>query len=240
MSEDGPGAAAPGGATTVLGIDTSTAATAVCVLRSDGERFEHVPEPARLLEPPRHSREVMPLVARLLSAAEVGFGELHSVAVGVGPGAYTGLRIGITTARSLAQARGLPLHPVGSLEALAAGMAGPVRLPLIDARRGELFAALEVAGRERWPPFLTSAEQLVRSLGAARGQGIGAPLAAGDGSIRFRAELEAGSVEVAPDESRLHVVRALHICRLAARAPGLAPEAVLPRYLRGPDATPSR
>ena len=68
--------------------------------------------------------------------------ELESIAVGVGPGTFTGLRVGIATARALASASGLPLRPVSSLAALAAGIDAPMRLPLIDARRGELFAAL--------------------------------------------------------------------------------------------------
>jgi hypothetical protein len=65
-----------------------------------------------------------------------------------------------------------------------------------------------------------------------------APLAAGDGSVRFRGVLEAAGIRVVPDESRSHVVRALHVCRLAAGVPGVAPQAVLPDYLRAPDAKP--
>ena len=65
-----------------------------------------------------------------------------------------------------------------------------------------------------------------------------APLAAGDGSVRFREMLEAAGVRVEPDGSPAHVVRALHVCRLAATQPGVAPEAVLPEYLRVPDAKP--
>ena len=66
----------------------------------------------------------------------------HAIAVGVGPGTFTGLRIGIATARALATAAGLPLRRVSSLAALAEGIDHLVRLPLIDARRGEVFAAL--------------------------------------------------------------------------------------------------
>ena len=64
-------------------------------------------------------------------------------------------------------------------------------------------------------------------------------LAAGDGSLRFRQVLEGAGVSVAPDGSELHVVRALSVCRLAASTPAVAPEAVLPTYLREPDAQPS-
>lgn len=226
--------------TTVLGIDTSTAATSVCVRRADGDTFEHVPDTAAMLGPPAHARELMPQVVRRLDAAGVGFGDLGAIAVGVGPGAYTGLRIGIATARALAQAHGLLVKPVASLDALAAGIAAVVALPLIDARRGEVFAALHVEGEERWEPFVARIDEVVARLSAAREEGLPPPLAAGDGSLRFRHALEAASIEVAPAESRRHVVRALHVCRLSDRVHALEPEAVLPRYLRDPDVTPQR
>ena len=89
---------------TLLGIDTSTSASAACVLRDDGERFEVVPEPARLASGPAHARELMPAIADVMERAGVGFGELEAIAVGVGPGTFTGLRIGIATARALASA----------------------------------------------------------------------------------------------------------------------------------------
>ena len=65
------------------------------------------------------------------------------------------------------------------------------------------------------------------------------PLAAGDGSLRFRGLLEAAGVRVAPDGSQVHVVRGLHICLLAARTEPVPPEAVLPTYIRAPDARPA-
>jgi tRNA threonylcarbamoyladenosine biosynthesis protein TsaB len=64
------------------------------------------------------------------------------------------------------------------------------------------------------------------------------PQAAGDGSLRFRDELEAAGVAVAPAESPLHVVSAGHLCRRALDAPDVAPEQVVPNYLREPDAVP--
>jgi tRNA threonylcarbamoyladenosine biosynthesis protein TsaB len=218
---------------TLLGIDTSTPASAACVLRDDGESFEVAPDPARLLERPAHASELMPAVADVMERAGVGFDQLEAIAVGVGPGTFTGLRIGIATARALASASGLQLRPVSSLAALAAGMEGEVRLPLIDARRGELFAALHGAdGEQLWPPFVAAPEAVGRRV---REAGFTAR-AAGDGSIRFRGVLEASGIRVDPDESRSHVVGALHVCRLALSVPGESPEAVLPQYLRAPDA----
>jgi tRNA threonylcarbamoyladenosine biosynthesis protein TsaB len=218
---------------TLLGIDTSTPASAACVLRGDGESFEVVPEPARLSAGPAHARELMPAVADVMERAGLDFRDLDAIAVGVGPGTFTGLRIGIATARALASASGLQLRPVSSLAALAAGMEGERRLPLIDARRGEVFAALHgPEGELIWPPFVAAPQVVAERV---REAGFGAR-AAGDGSIRFRGVLEAVGIGVDADESRSHVVRALHVCRLARMVPGEPAEAVLPEYLRTPDA----
>jgi tRNA threonylcarbamoyladenosine biosynthesis protein TsaB len=176
----------------------------------------------------------MPAVAEVMERAGLEFGDLDAIAVGVGPGMFTGLRIGIATARGLASASELPLRPVSSLAALAAGIAeGDVHLPLLDARRGELFGALYGAGgRELWPPFAATPEQVAERVQAA---GLSAR-AAGDGSIRFREVLEAAGIRVDADESGAHVVRALHVCRLAQAVVDQPPQAVLPEYLRAPDA----
>ncbi|MDQ3719227.1 MAG: tRNA (adenosine(37)-N6)-threonylcarbamoyltransferase complex dimerization subunit type 1 TsaB [Actinomycetota bacterium] len=218
----------------LLGFDTSTTATAVCVERADGEAFEHVPEPADLQQRPAHGAELLPAAARLLSDAGLEWRDLDAVAVGVGPGAFTGLRIGVVTARSLALAQGLELRPVSSLAALAEGIGGALRLPVIDARRGEVFAALFEDGAERlaaaaWPPERLAAELADRAL---------APRAAGDGALHFRDALETAGATVEPEGSPAHVVRGLHVCRLARRSPPSPPQAVLPDYLRLPDVNP--
>ena len=219
---------------TILGFDTATAATSACLLRADGEAFEVVPAPAELHAPSAHARELLPRAAEVMAKAGVGFGDLDAVAVGVGPGTFTGLRIGVATARGLAHAHGIELRPVSSLAALAAGIEAPLRLPLIDARRGELFGALHDEGGQRWEEFVAAPDAV-----AERARELGeSPLAAGDGAVRFRELLEAAGVRVAPDDSAAHAVRALHICRLAAAAQPVAPEGVLPNYLRAPDAIP--
>ncbi|HKP20858.1 MAG TPA: hypothetical protein VJT68_05040, partial [Thermoleophilaceae bacterium] len=108
--------------------------------------------------------------------------------------------------------------------------------PLIDARRGEVFAALYEGEREFWPPLVVRPEELIEQLGNASV----VPLAAGDGSLRFRGMLEEAGIPVEPDHSAAHVVRALWVCRLAEGAPDEPPEAVLPEYLREPDAKPQQ
>ena len=216
----------------LLGFDTSTPAVAVCVLRADGAAFEAEPPVARLAEPPGHARELMPAVDRVMREAALEYGDLDAIAVGIGPGTFTGLRIGIATAHGLAHARGLALHPVLSLAALAAGIeADGAVMPLIDARRGEVFGAVYEDGRELAAPFVAAPED-------AAARGPAGTLAAGDGSIRFRETLEHAGIRVAPAESRMHVVRGLHICKLAATVPPAPPESVVPCYLRAPDAKP--
>ena len=256
----------------VLGLDTSTAATSACVLLGDGRSFEAGPAPAPIPEPGQaagrgaHASELMPAVADAMERSGLDWPDLHAIAVGVGPGTFTGLRIGIATARALARSTGLDLRPVSSLEALAYGIAeepaapspgAPAeappelspepppgglrvetgawpRLPVIDARRGQVFAALFEDGGAGWSPFVAEPSELAERVRAA---GL-TPRAAGDGSIRFRGVLEAAGIRVEPDASRAHTVRALHVCRLAAAVPSTPPEAVLPEYLRLPDAKP--
>ena len=218
-----------------LGIDTSTAASAACVLRAGGEAFESEPRPAALAGPPGHARELMPAVIACLERSGLEPSQLDAVAIGVGPGTFTGLRIGVATARALAQAWELELRPVSSLHALACGSGedGPV-LALIDARRGEVFAALVEDGQVSWPPFAAPPEDVAARVARA---GVD-PLAVGDGSVRFRDVLQAVGVRVAPADSRVNVVRGLWVCRLASDVSPAAPAAVVPDYLRSPDAKP--
>jgi tRNA threonylcarbamoyladenosine biosynthesis protein TsaB len=222
----------------LLGFDTSTAATSACLLRAGGEAFELIPDQDALSAPPAHASELMPALKRVLDQAGLGWGELDALAVGVGPGTFTGLRIGVATARALAHARGLELRPVSSLAALAAGIEAGLRLPLIDAKRGELFACLYDGDRQRWPPFAATPDAVVARVREELGADGDRLLAAGDGSLRFRETLEAGGIRIAPAPA--NVVRALHVCRLAKSVTAVPPEAVVPDYLREPDAKPQR
>ncbi len=237
---------------TLAGFDTSLATTTACVLREDGVAFRTAPPSVeRLLGPARHSQELLPELERLLAEAGVGWDRLESLAVGVGPGTFTGLRIGIATARALAQALRIPVRPVSSLEALATGMAagaplppGSLALPLIDARRGQVFAALyrvaEVApDREAAPTLETAWEPLVLDPGLLleRVRALSAaPVCAGDWALKSASELKSAGAEVLSSDSGLHAVDALYVCRRGMGVEPVAPEKLHPVYLRLPDA----
>lgn len=221
----------------VLGIDTATADAVVAVGRGGevvGEASVGPDDGGR----PQHSRVLLGEVERAVEAAG-GWGALERIAVGIGPGSFTGLRIGIATARGLAQARDLPLAGVGTLAALARGISehaeGARRsaLPVIDARRGQVFAGLyEPSGQERWRPLVASPQEVAERLAELDS----APLAAGDGAVRFAAELEAVGVTVAPPHDTVHRISARHVCALGEVADATPPDQVEPLYLRPPDA----
>lgn len=226
----------------IVAMDTATAATSVAV--TNGPRVHcarHDPAPG---ERPGHATRLLGLVEEAMGAAGVGWGEVERLAVGVGPGSFTGLRIGIATARGLAQSRGLPLAGVSTLEALAAGAgarewrrdAPATILSVLDARRGEAFAAAYRDGAEIVAPAALTPEVLAR----AAAQLPAGSLAVGDGAIRFREHLEAVGIQVPDDGDGRHRVSARWHCRLAEGRPAGSWEAVLPDYLRLPDAEIAR
>ena len=220
---------------TVVGFDTATPRLTVAAMR-DGELITEVASDAAPGERPAHARE---LAAEVEAAAEAagGWAAVDAIAVGVGPGSFTGLRIGIATARALGQGLGKPLAPVVSLAALAHAIPAADdhahRLAVIDARRGQAFAALyDASGSEVWAPFVATPEELAARLAKAGGT----PAAAGDGSVRFRRQLEAAGAKVLADDDEGHRISARGVCMLAAEARLLRPEDVEPIYLRPPDA----
>jgi tRNA threonylcarbamoyladenosine biosynthesis protein TsaB len=157
------------------------------------------------------------------------------LAVGLGPGSFTGLRIGIATARGLGASLGLPVTGICTLDAIGRGMgeAGVEgdRLAVLDARRGEVFAALYSQRGERiWEPLVCRPEELEKRLATLPAP----PPAAGSGAIRFRHELARHGVRIADDADPVQRVAARHICALAAASSGGGPLA--PIYLRPPDA----
>src|SRR3954447_10053513 len=166
----------------IVGIDTSTRSTSVAVLVPDGREVERRDDPAAH-ESPRHASVLQPLLEQALEHAQVGWDDVTRICVGTGPGGFTGLRLGVSTARALSQGRDLPVVGVSSLEALARGIElvgnkelelpghpdlhGPV-LAMIDARRGEVFAASCRHHRETMEPVAIAPADLAERLAARR------------------------------------------------------------------------
>jgi tRNA threonylcarbamoyladenosine biosynthesis protein TsaB len=211
----------------ILGFDTSTAATAAAVWAPDGPAVERRDDPAPGARP-GHAARLLPLVEEVLRDAGARWDDIDRIAVGVGPGGFTGLRLGIATARALAQARDLALVGVSSLDALASAAAGDrTVIAVIDARRGEVFAASPGA----FGPLALAPDALAERIEPGA-------LAVGDGAVRFRAELERAGAVVPADGSPLHRVSALKICELGAAGEPADRDALLPDYRREPDAKP--
>jgi tRNA threonylcarbamoyladenosine biosynthesis protein TsaB len=190
----------------ILAFDTATD-RATSALVWDGEVLgELTSRPVSVLED----------LDALLRRGGVRDSQVEGIAVGIGPGSFTGLRMGLITARTLAFAWGAGLAGVSTLDALAAG--APDAVPVIDARRREVFARV---GSEAVvvPPAELPVE--------------GRRTYVGDGAVRYREEIERRGGEVPPDESDLHLPRARFHAQLA-RAFG-APDLVEPMYLRIPD-----
>ncbi|MDQ3728992.1 MAG: tRNA (adenosine(37)-N6)-threonylcarbamoyltransferase complex dimerization subunit type 1 TsaB [Actinomycetota bacterium] len=215
----------------VLGFDTSTGYLTVALLAGETVLAEREIGPDATTGRPRHARELLLAIEAVLAKGG-GWESVGRIAVGLGPGTFTGLRIGISTARALAQSRDLPLVGVSSLRALAWGADGEA-LAVIDAKRTEAFAALYGAdGKELWEPSVGTPETLAGRI-TERGVAV---LAVGDGSVRFRSELESSGADVPPDGDLRHRVAARQVCRLAAVAPAGELAKIKPTYLRRPDA----
>jgi tRNA threonylcarbamoyladenosine biosynthesis protein TsaB len=121
----------------LLALDTSTAAVTVAVLDGADVAAEAVTVDAR-----RHTELLAPMIVQVLSDAAVDRTALTAVAVGVGPGPFTGLRIGLATARTLGAALNIPVHGVCSLDVIAADVAVDTSFVVVtDARRREVFWA---------------------------------------------------------------------------------------------------
>jgi tRNA threonylcarbamoyladenosine biosynthesis protein TsaB len=233
----------------VLGFDTATLSTAVGLRMTDGSTLQSRDDP-REGEHPGHATRLLTMAGELLATAGIGWSALDRVAVGVGPGRFTGLRVGVATARGLAQSLSLELVGVSSLRALgesavALGEEGRAVLSVIDARREEVFAAARCATEAgsaeelAFPRALAQGdlESIVSGaerIGAVRGQRW---QAVGDGAVRYRFQLESAGVVVAPDDSPLHLVDPRAICDIGARTPAAASfQDVVPDYRRPPDA----
>lgn len=156
--------------------------------------------------------------------------------MGLGPGTFTGIRVGIATARGLSVSLGLPARGVCTLDALGRGIQEQdpgLALAVLDGWRGEVFAALYDADGERlWEPVVLRPEELAERIAS-----LDEPASvAGSGAVRFRKELTRDGVRIADDSDPVHRVAARHVCALAAAKAGEESEELAPIYLRPPDA----
>ena len=226
----------------ILAFDTCFGACSVAVRKQSG-RDEVIVREEYEERSAGHAEALIPMMQRVMSGAQLEFRDLDRIAVTEGPGTFTGVRIGVSTARGLALALGKPIVAMTSLMAmalradhlLAARRAGRTLAVCVDARKDQIYAQLfgENGGDALCAPQLVTPRELVRQLGD------GAFLAVGSG---------AQAVTAAATESRLaHAARgeialpALepHARWLAILAPSLPPRARLsPLYLRPPDAKP--
>lgn len=219
----------------ILGIETSTGQSSVALVGPDG-----VVASASLGVARRHGEFVAPAVQFCLRQAGVGADRVTGVTVGLGPGLYTGLRVGIATAQAFAAARDLPVVGMSGLDVIAFQVRHVRRLigAVIDARRGELFWALYRAvpgGVQRQTDLrVGTAEQFAAEI-EATGEEC---LVIGDGLSRTRDELERVGVHEA--DTFAAVPDAAHLAELARprfeREETQRPAGLLPIYLRHADA----
>ncbi|HTW43437.1 MAG TPA: tRNA (adenosine(37)-N6)-threonylcarbamoyltransferase complex dimerization subunit type 1 TsaB [Solirubrobacteraceae bacterium] len=180
----------------VLGFDTSTSATAVALRLADGSTTHARDDPPAGAHP-GHATRLLSMTHELLVGAGVAWSAVERIAVGVGPGTFTGLRVGVASARGLAQSLSAELVGVSSLQALAAAALAAQPAPadtraavlaVIDARRGEVFAAAYADTPGGVPTELTSPAALAPHelaavlAGAEAGAGAGAEAGAGAGA----------------------------------------------------------
>ncbi len=216
----------------ILAIDTALPAVSACVLDDEAGKVEAIESIAMERG---HAEALLPLIDRVMARVDGGFEALGRVAVTVGPGSFTGLRIGIAAARAIAIACDVPIVGVSTLAALAAPLIldekADVVAIAIDARHGNIFfAAFGPGGRALVAPRTAPLSEAAATLGQ------GHALIAGSGAELLAAEAEkAGlSAEIAEDAI---VPDIAFVARLGLLAdPALAPPR--PLYLKPADAKP--
>lgn len=213
----------------VLGINTATETLAVALARGGKVHAEWWSDGAARQ---RHAEVLLVAMDALLKVADLGRADLGALAVAVGPGGFTGVRTALATAKAVALALDLPLLGVSTLDALALQAAAARVSPMIDARKGDVFAALYEEGRCIMGPELVS--------GAAWAARLTGPVVAlGDGALEHAAALGAAGATLAPLDEQ-HRLRAGAVALLGARvlASGSWPaiDEVQAAYLRLPSA----
>lgn len=232
---------------TLLALETATDVCSAALMR-DGTLTAQ----ASLHRPRVHAEQLAPLVRDLLARAEIDRQALDAVAVSMGPGSYTGLRIGVSTAKGLALAVDAALIGVPTLEALAASahpyaQPGDVACALLDARRDEVYAAAYRFEDDDIAPFAATSARAVDSLPDWLGAVDGTLWVVGDGGAKSTAALNDAGYAVRGLPPDVHPPSAAWVARRAG--PRLARGATddvatfEPYYLKAfagsqPDTTP--
>jgi len=222
----------------ILAIETAVERVGVAVGDASGVRAS-----AMLASDRRHAESDAPMIGFVLGQAGLAVGDIDQIAVDAGPGLFTGMRVGLATAQTMAWALDVTVIPVGSLEAVAFGAGAgddPVAVAL-DARRGEVYMAVFRPVQGHGEPQVLVAPGVMPPADAAvvladRGETV---LCVGTGFRRHEQEFAAVPWAVAGPDSlsmpRAEDVLGLAVLR-AAREQWVAPDAVEPVYLRAPDA----
>lgn len=220
----------------ILGIETATPQVSIAIGGHDGVVGVFEVSRGR-----RHAETVVPAIEFLCRQADVDVVEFGAIAVDVGPGLFTGMRVGLSTGMAMAHALRVPMVGVTSLELLAHPLRFTERVvaSVIDARKGEVFYSFHRAGQgivqRLTEPRVGSVDDLIADL-LDRGQET---ICVGDGAVRYRGEIEAGvRCEFADDA--LAFPSAGPLVQIAQqrvlRDETADPAEVQPLYLRAPDA----
>ncbi|MEO1397605.1 MAG: tRNA (adenosine(37)-N6)-threonylcarbamoyltransferase complex dimerization subunit type 1 TsaB [Pseudomonadota bacterium] len=231
----------------LLAIDTSGADCAACLLSADGTLVAKISETLWR----GHAERLMPMLEALLLKAHCGWNDLTHIACTIGPGSFTGLRVGLATARGLALATGLPKTGVGVLEAMAQPVAGPVAVAM-DAKRGEVwFAAFgpsstsdhDPSRAELFPPTALpvqdAADRVIENGWPVTGSGVGLLQSVSNKIGLAKPDSAADVLDNGPDvepdvEPDIEIVA--HLARARFARDATLPLSAL--YLRAPDAKP--
>ena len=207
----------------VVVIDTSTPAVTAALVRVEGPV---VVAERRTVDARAHGELLAPAVDAVLNQAGARPGDLTAVVAGLGPGPFTGLRVGLVTAAALSQALSIPAYGVCSLDGIGSSTAGST-LVATDARRKEVYWAVYRDGSRVTDPAVNRPADLAEAVGA---EAVDA--AVGDGALRY-AEVLPWPVLAGPRYPVPAVLARLAAPRISSSAPG---EVLLPLYLRRPDA----
>lgn len=231
-----------GRAVITLGIETATQVVSVALGGDDG-----IVGLVEITTGRRHAESLVPAIEFVCHHAQIAIAEIGAIGVDIGPGLFTGMRVGIASAKAMAHALHVPLIGVCSLDLLAHPMRGSAKViaSVIDARKGEVFYAFYLSSGDGVQRVSEPRACTIDDFNAdvlARGQDV---LAVGDGASRYRDELEQ-TIEVA-DPMHPSAAALVHLARARALRGDTGPpgwlgagsgnlDAVQPMYLRAPDA----